>query len=225
MPAYDKNCYWKCFWLTINTEQWSILDYTVGPYSLLIWTNLLPASLLWFVYLFILSIYQWRLLNITDESISHNNRRVRSVLCFELWLDQRWYEIFICGLLQGQHAVKKALIWQAKQTLMRPDNQWQHWWQCVVALGSERLDGLTVNNEWGDSGLISEVVSVPDTQLAFQWGLQHRRQHANKHPNTSCLAGVLAASLLPNKIKDKTWINTVHSWRGEKSLVFLEHIL
>ena len=53
--------------------------------------------------------------------------------------------------------------------------------------------GLTVNNEWGDSWLISEVVSLPDTQLAFQWGLQHRRQHANKHPDT-CRTGRIAAS-------------------------------
>lgn len=28
--------------------------------------------------------YHWSLLNITDKSISHNNSRVRSVLCFEL---------------------------------------------------------------------------------------------------------------------------------------------
>lgn len=113
--------------------------------------------------------------------------RVSCMISFELWLDQSGYEIFICGLLQGWHAVKKALIWQAKQTLMRPDNQWRHWWQCVVALGSERLDGLTVNNEWGDSWLISEVVSRSDTQLAFQWGLQHRRQHANNTPTPAVL--------------------------------------
>lgn len=115
------------------------------------------------------------------NSVTHHNRRLGALICFELWLDLNGYEIFICGLLQGRHAVKKALIWQAKQTLMRPDNQWQHWWQCVVALGSEQLDGLTVNNEWGDSWLISKVVSPLDTQLAFQWGLQHQR-HANNSP-------------------------------------------
>ncbi len=93
------------------------------------------------------------------------------VLLFELWLDETAYEIFICGLLQGRHTVKKALIWQAKQTLMRPDNQWRHWWRCVVALGSKRLDMLTVNNEWGDSWLISAVVALSDTQPAFQWSL------------------------------------------------------
>lgn len=226
MPAYDKNCYcYNHHIAVVNSWLYCRSLFTTDMDKPLIKSSS-QCTFARFSPLICISIYtdyHWRLLNITDKSISHNNRRVRSVLCFELWLDQRWYEIFICGLLQGRHAVKKALIWQAKQTLMRPDNQWRHWWQRVVALGSERLGGLTVNNEWGDSGLISEVVSLPDTQLAFQWGLQHRRQHANKHPNTSCLAGLLAASLLPNKIKDKMWINTVHSWRGGKK-VFFEHI-
>lgn len=155
---------------------------------------------------------------IINKSISHNNRRVSCVLRFELWSDQSGYEIFICGLLQGRHAVKKALIWQAKQTLMRPDNQWRHWWQCVVALGSERLDGLTVNNEWGDSWLISEVVSLSDTQLAFQWGLQHRRQHAKNSPTPTVLQ-VRAHCCFPTRLG--TRCESIRSSYDDKKKCFL----
>lgn len=109
--------------------------------------------------------------------------------CFKLWLYHSWYEIFICGLLQGWHAVKKALIWQGKQMLMSPDNQWRHWWQCVVAQGSELFDGLGVNNEWGVSWLIRHSTGI-------SMGPRARKDNT---PTTqlsppSCRTGRIAAS-------------------------------
>lgn len=81
-----------------------------------------------------------------------------------------------------------------------------------MALGSELLDGLTVNNEWGDSWLISEVVSLSDTQLVFQWGLQQRRQHANNKPTPTFLKTSRFTASQPDEGQDvNRW---VHSWWG-----------
>lgn len=97
---------------------------------------------------------------------------------------------------------------------MKPNNQWRHWWQFTVAVGLKWLDGLAVNNEWGASWLISEVVSSPDTQLAFQWGCRHRWHRGDEQACTSCPAGRDGRE---DVWEAQTWERWRKSWAAERS--------
>lgn len=104
----------------------------------------------------------------------------------------------------------------------------KRWWGLIINGGiddgvwwpwapSDWMGSLWIMNE-EIPRLISEVVSLSDTQLAFQWGLQHRRQHAD---NTSPVLQDWSHHCIPTRLWTRCEsIQSIHD--GEK--VVFEHM-